>query len=206
MMGAHIRFPGWPDSTLELGWWSTWDGTSFHKVCTLQAGELCIIHQWGIRDTTVKTLAANILVPAARGTSEENLFLETEKLRMSKSHIMDIGIISWLWKSPGGHLSSCPFLRLTGSVQLQGDTNGRNLFVLKTLGHCSPKPCLRLSFPCSDPSIFRLCPTWSGPRISILLLTLKYLLWDLGTNWKGQERGSPGILFSLFSSEGMATD
>lgn len=92
-MGAHIWFPGWPDSTLELSRWDTRDGTLFQKVCTLQAGEVCIIHQGGVWDTTVKTLADHILVPVARGTSKENLFLETENLLMSKSHIMAIGII-----------------------------------------------------------------------------------------------------------------
>lgn len=39
----------------------------------------------------------------------------------------------------------------------------------------------------TDPSIFSLCPTWSVPRISSLLLLCEYLLWDLGTDWRGQE-------------------
>lgn len=78
MQGAHIQFPGWPNDTLEFGWWDTWDGTAFQEVSTLRAGEVCIVHQGCFGDTTVNVHAGHILVPVARGTSEENPFLETE--------------------------------------------------------------------------------------------------------------------------------
>ena len=78
MKGAHIQFPHWPNDTLEFGWWDTRDGTAFQEVSTLQAREVCIVHQGCFGDTTVNAHAVHILVPVARGTSEENLSLETE--------------------------------------------------------------------------------------------------------------------------------
>lgn len=97
MKGAHIQFPGWPYNTLELSWWDTWDGAAFQKVSALQAGEVCIIHQGRVRNTTVKASAAHVLVPVARGTSEENPFLETENVLLSKAYIISIIFASWLW-------------------------------------------------------------------------------------------------------------
>lgn len=115
MKGAHIQFPGWPNDTLEFGWWDTRDGTALQEVSTLRAGEVSIVHQGCFGDTTVNAHAGHILVPVARGTSEENPFLETESFLLSMSHRMTINQIcflaleesQWLFVRP---FCLCPFL------------------------------------------------------------------------------------------------
>lgn len=78
--------PGWPDNTLKLGWWDTGDGAAFQKVCSLWAGEVCIVHQRLVGDTTVKGHAAHSPVPVPRGTCEQNFLLETENFLLSRWH------------------------------------------------------------------------------------------------------------------------
>lgn len=81
----HIT-PAWTDNTLKLGWWDTGDRAAFQKVGSLQAGEICVVHQRCVGDTTVKGLAAHSPVPVPRGTCEQNFLLETESFLLSKPH------------------------------------------------------------------------------------------------------------------------
>lgn len=159
MKGAHIQFPGWPNDTLEFGWWDTRDGTALQEVSTLRAGKVCIVHQGCFGDTTVNAHAGHILVPVARGTSEENPFLETESFLLSTSHRLTINQIcflaleesQWLFVRP---FCLCPFLWLTA---WGGGADGESLFVPGShWGSVLPSNVFGLPFPRSDLSIFTL--------------------------------------------------
>lgn len=201
MKGAHIQFPGWPNDTLEFGWWDTRDGTALQEVSTLRAGEVCVVHQGCFGDTTVNAHAGHILVPVARGTSEENPFLETESFLLSMSHRMTINQIcflaleesQWLFVRP---FCLCPFLWLT--AWWGGGCWWREpVCTRKSLGLCSSKQCLWAALSSLWPIYFHSIQ----PALDLGSQAFYWYLNACPRTWRqtgeDKRKESPKCLFSL---------